>query len=138
MTKEIYMLILQSMKDFKKYYIIPATPEEVYAALTNKYTIQLWSGDVAVMSTDVDTEFSLWNGDIVGKNLKFEPNKLIQQQWYFGEQEIASIVTIKVHEHKQGTSLEIQHSNIPDEDFENICDGWEYNYVGSIIDFYTE
>ena len=40
------------MKDYKQYYILPAHPEEVYAALTNPATIQLWSGEPAVMSTE--------------------------------------------------------------------------------------
>ncbi|MES2427845.1 MAG: ATPase, partial [Bacteroidota bacterium] len=39
------------MKDFKKYYIIPAAPDEVYMALTNPLTIELWTGDLAEMST---------------------------------------------------------------------------------------
>ena len=59
------------MKDFKKYYILSAPPEEVFAALTNAATIQLWSGDPAVMSTEPGSEFSLWEGNISGKNLEF-------------------------------------------------------------------
>src|SRR6478736_7151308 len=102
------------MKDFKKYYIIPAPPEEVYLALTLPATIQLWSGDLAEMSDVPGTEFSLWDGSIVGKNLEFDPGKKIVQQWYFGEQAEESIVTIKLHPHTQGTSLELRHINIPD------------------------
>ena len=52
------------MKDFKKYYIIPADPEEIYLALTNPATIQLWTGAEAEMSTEPDSEFSLWEGTI--------------------------------------------------------------------------
>ena len=59
------------MKDFKKYYTIPATPEYVYLALTNPLTIQLGSGEEAEMSTEPGSEFSLWDGSIVGKNLEF-------------------------------------------------------------------
>ena len=32
------------MKDLRRYYIINASPDEVYAALTNPFTIQLWTG----------------------------------------------------------------------------------------------
>ena len=52
--------------------MLAAPPEEVYAALTNPATIQLWSGEVAVMSTDPGSEFSLWEDSIVGRNLEFE------------------------------------------------------------------
>lgn len=126
------------MRDYKKYYIIPASPEELYKALTIEPTIELWTGAKAQMSAKPDTEFSLWDDSIVGKNIAFEENKKIVQQWYFGEESDDSIVTIKLHLHKQGTSVELIHTNIPDEDYDNIADGWDTDYFGSIIDFYSE
>ena len=126
------------MKDYKKYYSIDAIPEEVYTALTNEATIQLWSGEEAVMPLEPGAEFSLWDGSITGKNIEFIPGKKIVQEWYFGEQELPSIVTIILHADKKGTSAELRHTNIPDEDFDNISEGWDENYFGSIIDFYDE
>ena len=126
------------MKDFKKYYILSATPEEVFAALTNPATIQLWSGDPAIMSTEPGSEFSLWEGNIEGKNLEFEKDKKIVQQWYFGDQEQESIVTIKLFPDRNKTSLELKHTNIPDDDYDNIVDGWNNVYLGSLIEFYEQ
>ncbi len=126
------------MKDYKKYYIISAPPEEVFGALTHEGTIQLWTGEKAQMSTEPGSEFSLWEGSIVGKNIRFEKGKLIEQEWYFGEQEVASIVTIKLHEHKRGTSAELRHTNIPDQDYDDFVDGWDHTYFGSLIEFYDE
>jgi activator of HSP90 ATPase len=125
------------MKDFKKHFTIPAPPEEVYAALTNPATIQLWSGEPAEMSTTPGTEFSLWEGSIVGQNLDFEEGKKIVQEWYFGEQEEPSIVTIILHPDKKGTSAELKHTNIPDEAYEDIVQGWQEAYFGALIDFYA-
>jgi len=126
------------MKDFKKYYIIPASPEEVYTALTNPATIQLWSGDAAEMSTEPGSEFSLFDGNIVGKNLEFEEGKKLVQEWYFGDQPEKSLVSIKLHPHKFGTSAELKHTNIPDQDYEDIVEGWTEMYFGAIIEFYEE
>jgi len=84
------------------------------------------------MSEEPNSDFSLWGGDIVGKNLAFEPNKSIQQQWYFEDDENPSIVTIKLWEVKGGTSVELEQTNIPDEAFENIQDGWDNAYFGAI------
>ena len=126
------------MKDFKKYFIIPAPPEDVYLALTNPNTIQLWSGEEAEMSTEAGSEFSLWDGSIVGKNLEFIDGKKVVQQWYFGEQLADSIVTIILHPHQEGTSVELKHTNIPDEDFDDIKQGWMESYFGSIREFYEE
>src|SRR5690606_36333323 len=126
------------MKDFKKYFIIPATPEEIYRALTTDITTRLWTGDEVELNTVVGGECSLWSGSINGRFLELDPFKKIVREWYFGKQESPSIVTIKLHEHKKGTSFEVNHTNIPDEDYEDIIDGWETEYVGSLIEFYTE
>jgi activator of HSP90 ATPase len=135
---EIEITFAAIMKDFKKYYLLPAPPSDVYLALTNPATIQLWSGEEAVMSTEPGSEFSLWEGSITGKNLEFEDGKKIVQQWYFGEQQEPSIVTLKLHEHKQGSSVELKHTNIPDEDYEDIIEGWDTIYFGALQDFYDE
>jgi activator of HSP90 ATPase len=126
------------MKDFKKYYIIPASPEEIYTALTNPDILEIWTTEKAEMSTVPGSEFSLWDGAIVGKNLEFEENKKIVQEWYFGEQPEASVVTIKLHPHKHGSSVELKHTNIPDEDFNDIVEGWDESYFGSLNEFYEE
>ena len=70
--------------------------------------------------------------------MEFIPGKKIVQEWFFGEQELPSIVTIILHPSKKGTSAELRHTNIPDEDYENITNGWDNNYFGSITSFYDE
>ena len=67
------------MKDFKKYYQIEASPEEVYSALTTEATIELWTGDKAEMKAEIGTDFSMWDGSIVGKILELESGKKIVQ-----------------------------------------------------------
>jgi uncharacterized protein YndB with AHSA1/START domain len=127
------------MRDYKKYYIIPADPEEVYAALTNEATIRLWTGDKVEMTAEPGAEFSMWDGSICGRILELEPGKKIVQQWYFGEDEEApSVVTIKLHKDKKGTSLELRHNNIPDEAFEDITEGWDQSYMADLIEFYED
>ncbi|MBS1508903.1 MAG: SRPBCC domain-containing protein [Bacteroidetes bacterium] len=124
------------MKDYKKYYLIAAPPEDVYLALTLPATLQLWTGEPAEMSTEPGSEFSLWDGSIVGKNIEFVESKKIVQQWYFGEQAEPSIVTIILHSHATGTSAELRHTNIPDIDYDDIVEGWNESYFGSLQEFY--
>jgi len=124
------------LKDYKKYYIIPAAPDDVYKALTNEATLQLWTGEQAEMITEIGSEFSLWEGSITGKNLEFEEGKKLVQQWYFGEQIEPSIVTIILHPNKDGTSAELRHTNIPDEAYNDIVSGWNENYFGDLQEFY--
>lgn len=125
------------MKDYKKYFPIAATPDQVYLALTTETTIMLWTGDHAEMKPEPETEFSMWNGAIVGRNLEFEKDKKIVQQWYFGIDNETSIVTIKLHpDGDKATSAELRHTNIPDDDYEDIVQGWNEVYFGSLQDFY--
>ncbi len=126
------------MKDFRKYYNIPASPDDVYTALTNPITIQLWTGEPAVMSTEPGSEFSLWDGSIEGRNIAFEPGKKLVQQWYFGDQPEESIVTILLHAKGTGTSVELLHTNIPDEDYDDFAEGWNISYFGALREFYAE
>lgn len=124
------------MKDFKSYYPIPATPEDVYRALTDAAILERWTGEAAEMPDEPGTEFSLWEGSITGKNLELVKEKMIVQQWYFGDQEEKSIVTIKLHAAKAGTSVELTHTNIPDEAYEDITAGWGEAYFGALKEFF--
>jgi activator of HSP90 ATPase len=124
------------MKDFKKYYILRATPPEVYMALTNPFTISLWTNEEAVMSMVPGTEFSMFGGNIAGKNIEFVENKKVVQQWYFGDEETPSIVTLKLFPHKEGTSIELNHTNIPDDAYDEIIKGWDNVYFGSLEEYF--
>lgn len=128
------------MKTFKKYYELPTSPDQVYLALTVPTTIALWTGAPAEMSTEAGSEFSLWDGDICGKNIEFIENKKIVQNWYFEGITDDSIVTIKLHNGKRAgtTSVELEHTNIPDEDYDDMADGWDEYYFNALIDFFEE
>ncbi|WP_258105046.1 SRPBCC domain-containing protein [Marinoscillum sp. MHG1-6] len=125
------------MPDFKKYFTIPAAPEEVFAALTFKPTIELWTGSPAVFELKKGAEFSMWDESIVGELVDFDPGKKLVEQWYFGAHD-ESIVTLKFHPHKKGTSLEVNHTNIPENDFEDIVGGWHEMFIQGLLDFYEE
>jgi len=126
------------LKDFKRYFFLPALPDQVYIALTNEATIQLWTGEPAVMKAVPGAEFSLWDESITGRNLEFDPGKKIVQEWFFGERAEKSIVTIKLLDEKGSTSMEVRQTNIPDEDYDNIAEGWVNSYAGALIEFFND
>jgi len=125
------------MKTFQKTFRINAEPADVYSAITNPYTIGLWSGYPAVMSEEPGSEFSLWEGDITGKNLEFVRNKKVVQEWYFGEQTEKSIVTITIKPDGEDSEVTVEHTNIPDADFADIASGWREFYFGAIMSFFN-
>ncbi|GET23663.1 SRPBCC domain-containing protein [Prolixibacter denitrificans] len=124
------------MKEFKKYFKLKASPADVYNALVNPVMLEIWTGEPAVMSTEPGSQFSIWDGAISGENVEFEQDKKIVQKWYFGEDE-DSVVTIKLHPDKHGTSMEVHQTNIPDEAFDNMKSGWEEDYYGSLAELFT-
>jgi len=127
------------MKDFKYSLTIKgALPEEVFNALTNPFAIELWSGYSAEFKLEQNAEFSLWDGDITGRLLEFELNQWLKQEWFFGENETPSVVEIKLHLQKHDTYITLRHTNIPDEDFDNITEGWTDFYLGAIKKFFEE
>lgn len=124
------------MKNIKRYYILNAEPKDIFNALTNKKMLEIWTDETAEMEPVSGSEFSLWGGSITGVNLEIEENKKIVQQWFFGEDDEESVVTIKIHPHKKGTSVELIHTNIPDEAFENISEGWDNDYFGALNELF--
>lgn len=126
------------MKDYKKYFRLTAEPKDVYNALTNKAMLEIWTGENAEMEEQADTEFLLWDGSICGKNLEFVKDHKIVQEWYFGEQESPSIVTIKLHPDKGGTSMEVVHTNIPDDAYDNIVEGWKEDYFDAMNQLFEQ
>lgn len=98
--------------------------------------IEIWTGEKAVFSTEPNSEFSMWDGAIAGRNIKFEMDKLIQQVWFFDDWE--SQVTIKLHPDKKFTSVELIHENIPDEAFDNISEGWDEDFFGALAALFND
>jgi activator of HSP90 ATPase len=125
------------MKTFKKTFKINAEPSDVYSAITNPYTIELWSGYPAQMSTDPGSEFSLWEDDIIGRNLEFIQDKKVVQEWYFGDQAEKSIVTITIASDMENSLVTVEHTNIPDEEFDGIAEGWREYYFEAIKNFFN-
>ncbi len=124
------------MKTYKKYFKIKARPDEVYNALVNPFAVELWTGNKAIMEEKENTLFSLFDGDITGINLEFIHNHKVVQEWFFGEQHEKSIVTIILTPSGTTTKIELIHTNIPDEAFNEIKFGWENYYFGGLRDFF--
>lgn len=88
------------------------------------------------MKEEEGSEFSIFDGEIAGKNLHFEKDHKIVQEWYFGEREEQSIVTITLRPDRHFTKIELHHTHIPDEAFEDIALGWDSYYFGALKEYF--
>lgn len=122
------------MKIIRQRYTILAPQEKVWDALVNPETIKRWGGGPVMMSDKAGFEFSLWGGDVYGKNLEVEIGKRLVQEWYGGEWEYPSIVTFSLSNDGHCTEVILEHRDVPENEIKDINEGWRDYYLGPIKD----
>lgn len=120
------------MKNLRKTIHIKVPREEIFNAMTNPLTLELWTGYPASIEARPGGRFTMFDGDISGRIKTLEPPSLIEQVWNFGDQEEESLVRIELFEENGKTRVELSHVNIPDEAFENIDTGWKHYYLEAL------
>ncbi len=126
------------MKIVKQTYHIEAPVEGVWEALVNPSEIDAWGAGPAIMDDKEGTEFSLWNGDIHGKNIEVKKNEKLVQEWYSGDWPEPSIVSFLLTQEANGTQVDLIHENIPDKEAKEIETGWKKYYLGEIKNLLEE
>ena len=111
--------------------VIPASPEQVYAAwLSGKSHAAMTGGGPATGSTKVGGRFTAWDGYIAGKNLKLEPGRRIVQSWRtteFKDGDADSEIDVQLEPAGKGTKITLSHSNVP-EGHNGYKTGWQSCY----------
>jgi uncharacterized protein YndB with AHSA1/START domain len=109
-------------------YIVYATPEEVFEALTDVGIIAAWGGGLSVVDTKPGGPFEMFDGWIHGEMTAYEPAKLLgftwkPEEWKKGVK--ASEVTMKFRKHAAGTQVLLEHTNFPNqEEADKHTSGW--------------
>ena len=120
------------MKTIKKQYIILAPVEKVWRALVDPKLMEAWGAGPALMSDQPGTKFSLWGGDIHGTNLEVEEEEKLVQDWFSGKWPEPSRVTLSLIPEDDGTKVDLLHERVPDDEADEISDGWDSYYLGAI------
>jgi len=114
----------------KKKYEISAPIGEVWNALVDPDVIDKWGGRAVKMDAEVGAEFQLWDGDIYGKNIEVVKERKLIQEWFSGDWPKPSIVTFTLQIQDHGTILELEHVDVPDEEIDDVDQGWDTYYIG--------
>jgi len=120
------------MKSFSQKYLVNAPINKVWQALVDPKVIEDWGGGAAKMSAEEGAFFSLWGGDIWGKNKKVIDGKLLVQDWYGGKWEKPSKVSFILSQKGQKTEVILKHENLPDDGWKDFFDGWRDYYMGPL------
>lgn len=109
-----------------------APREKVWEALVDPDIIGKWGAGPAMMSEKEGSEFSIWGGDIHGKNIEVKKGEKLVQEWQERDWAKHSIVTFRLT-HKDGcTTLFLTHKDVPEEESKDIDKGWDDYYLGQI------
>lgn len=88
------------------------------------------------MDDKVGTDFSLWGGDIHGTNREvIDPpagGKKLVQDWYGGDWDKPSKAVFSLKERNGETEISLTNENVPDDEADDIDDGWNRYYLGEI------
>lgn len=122
------------MKTIKQTYLINSSIEKVWQALVDPKIINEWGGGPSKMSDKEGFEFSVWGGEIHGKNIKVIPNEKLVQDWKEKDWDNFSKVTFILQKQGDKTKLDLLHEDIPDKKEEDIADGWKEYYIGPLKD----
>lgn len=123
------------MKTYKKVYHIKSPIEKVWKALVDANEIDNWGAGPVEMDGDVGTEFSLWGGDIHGTNIEVIAEEKLIQDWFGGEWDEPSRVTISLTPEDNSTRIDLLHENIPDSEYRDIAEGWDQYYFGPMKEY---
>lgn len=124
------------MKTIKQSYLIKASLQNVWQALIDPAIIDKWGGGPAQMDDKVGTKFTLWGGDIHGKNIKVVKNKELVQDWFGGDWEKPSKVTFTLVEKGNKTEVNLLHEDVPGKEAKNIEEGWKIYYLGPLKELF--
>ena len=121
------------MQHIEQSYSIKAPVDAVWQALVDPDVIEQWGGGPALMSDAEGAEFSLWGGDIYGINIKVIECQLLVQEWY-GSKDWSEPSRLTLTLSAQGgiTVVNLVQENIPEDELEDIAQGWKDYYLGPL------
>ena len=121
------------MKTIKQSYLINASVIDVWQALVDPHIIDQWGGGPAKMSDQVGADFELWGGDVYGKNREVVPQRKLVQEWFSGDWDEPSILTIHLHKKKADvTIIDLIQERLPSREAASVEQGWKDYYMNPL------
>jgi len=107
-----------------------ASPHDVYEALIDSKKHAKFTGGKASISHEVGGKFSAFEGYAEGVNLQLVPDKKIVQSWRASDwpEGHYSEVTFLFKDIEGGTYLTFSQTGVPEEQYDDISQGWRDYY----------
>ncbi len=124
-------------KNIKQAVTFKATPHEIYEALMDSRKHSKFTEGKASISRKVGGKFSISDGYIAGTNLELVPDEKIVQSWRASDWQEGhySKVTFKLSKVEKGTRIDFTQTGVPEEQYEDISQGWKDYYWEPMKEF---
>jgi uncharacterized protein YndB with AHSA1/START domain len=114
-------MMREQVKDFsiRMNYVVYASPDKVFEALTDPGIIAAWGGGLAVVENKTGGKFELFDGWITGEVISYKPGKELSYTWRpseWNKKTPPSVVSYKFKEHPAGTEILLSHTELPSEE----------------------
>jgi activator of HSP90 ATPase len=109
-------------------------PERVYHLLLDAQEFKACSGMPAEIDPHVGGWFTLFGGQIEGRNVELIPNQRIVQAWRPASwpSGVYSIARFELTPHGSGTRIVFDHVGFSAEQQEHLASGWQEHYWGPL------
>ncbi len=119
-------------KSIEQSVIIKASPHEVYEAFIDSKKHSKFTESKAIISREIGGKFSIFEGDLEGKNIELVQDVKIVQSWRSNEESWPkthySTITIELEPVANGTLLKFTQTEVPITSYESVKDGWNEYY----------
>ena len=125
--------------DFEVSDVLPATPDEIYAAWMSSDGHGAMTGAEAHVDPRVGGDFDAWDGYITGRTLALEPGRRIVQSWRtseFDDTHEDSQIEVLLEPVEEGTRITIRHTNVPDGQTGYEEGGWQESYFDPMREYF--
>ncbi len=107
-----------------------ASPQRFYETILTSKQFALFSGTPATIDATEGGPFSMFDGQIVGRNVELVPNQRIVQAWRPSHWDagVYSIVRFELKPADGQTNLSFDHIGFPAGDYDHLDWGWKNHY----------
>jgi activator of HSP90 ATPase len=114
-------------------------PQRIYEALLDSKQFSAFSGLPAEIDPKVGGAFSMFAGQIAGRNVELIPNQRIVQAWRptHWDSGIYSIAKFELKSRGAGTTVVLDHTGFPEGLFDHLGWGWHTHYWEPLGKFFS-
>jgi|SRR5580698_344649 activator of HSP90 ATPase len=112
----------------------PVAPHRIYEALLDSKQFSAFSGVPAEINREAGGAFSLFGGQITGRNVELIPDRRIVQAWRPASwpEGVYSIARFELQAQGAGTRMVFDHTGFPPRLREHLASGWQEHYFGPL------